>query len=160
MTAHIQFPQIETETYTSVSTGEQVYLLATMSRRILTDILRGDMGFESVIVSDALDMAAVFNHFSTEDLLRLAVNAGVDMLILPCVKDTDLFALTETMLDKTVEMVEKGEIDESRINESVRRILKLKMKYGIPDLTDFTVTGEQISAAKERIGSAAHRDTE
>ena len=160
MTAHIQFPQIETETYTSISTGEQVYLPATMSRRILTEILRGDMGFEGVIVSDALDMAAVFNHFSTEDLLRLAINAGVDMLILPCVKDTGLFALTETMLDKTVEMVEKGEIDENRINESVRRILKLKMKYGIPDLTDFTVTGEQISAAKEGIGSAAHRDTE
>ena len=46
MTAHIQFPRIETGTYTSISTGEQVCLPATMSRRILTDILRGDMGFE------------------------------------------------------------------------------------------------------------------
>ena len=46
MTAHIQFPEIEKETYVSVSTGNEVYLPATMSHVILTDILRGDMGFE------------------------------------------------------------------------------------------------------------------
>ena len=55
-TVLIQYPQIETETYTSISTGEKVFLPATMSHTILTDILRGDLGFEGVIVSDALDM--------------------------------------------------------------------------------------------------------
>ncbi len=78
MTAHIQYPQIEKETYPSVSTGEQVYLPATMSRTILTDILRGDMGFEGVVVSDALEMAAISQNFSLEDTVRLTINAGVD----------------------------------------------------------------------------------
>lgn len=160
MTAHIQYPQIETETYTSISTGEKVFLPATMSHTILTDILRGDLGFEGVIVSDALDMAAISENFSIEDTLRLAVNAGVDMLILPSVKDTNVFRLTERCADMLAALVESGEVDEARLNESVLRILKLKQKYGVLELKDFAMTEEKISAAKEGIGSAAHKDTE
>ena len=160
MTAHIQYPGIEKETYTSISTGEQICLPATMSHTIMTDILRGDMGFGGVIVSDALDMAAVAENFTVKDTIRLTINAGVDMLILPAVKDTDLFRLVGTYVDSAVELVESGEINEVRINESVRRILKLKQKYGILDQTDFRLTDEQISAAREGIGSPAHRETE
>ena len=160
MTAHIQYPRIETETYTSVSTGEQGFLPATMSRRILTDILRGDMGFQGVIVSDALDMAAITDFFSVEDIVKYTINAGVDLLILPGVKDTKLFALTQTYLDTVVSLVKAGEIDEARINDAVLRILRLKQKYGILDQKDFDVTEEKISAAKNGVGSAAHRETE
>ena len=160
MTAHIQYPQIEKETYSSVSTGEKVFLPATMSKTILTDILRGDLGFEGVIVADALDMAAIADNFSVEDTVKYTINAGVDLLILPCVKDTNLFKLTDTYVDTAVALVEKGEIDEARVNESVLRILKLKQKYGILDLTEFEATEERITAAAEGVGSAAHRETE
>ena len=160
MTAHIQYPLIEQETYTSVSTGEQVYLPATMSRKILTDILRGDMGFDGLIVTDALDMKAISDNFSVRDTVKLTINAGVDLLILPAVKDTNLFKLTETYIDTAVELVESGEIDEARINEAVLRILKMKARYGVLYQTDFTVTDEQIAAAQNNIGSAAHKETE
>ena len=160
MTAHIQYPQIEKETLTSVSTGEPVYLPATMSRTILTDILRGDLGFDGVIVTDALDMAAVADNFSTEDIIRYTMNAGVDMLIRPCVKDTNLFRLTETYVDTAEALVQRGEIDEARVDESVRRILRLKEKYGILEQTDFAVTKEQTAAAKEGVGSGAHLEAE
>ena len=160
MTAHIQYPQIEQGTYTSVSTGEQVYLPATMSRKILTDILRGDMGFDGLIVTDALDMQAITDNFSLEDTVKMTINAGVDLLILPCVKDTNLFRQTETYVDTAAALVESGEIDEARINEAVLRILKLKSENGILYQTDFSVTEEQIAAAQNGIGSAAHRETE
>ena len=160
MTAHIQYPQIEQGTYTSVSTGEQVYLPATMSYRILTEILRAEMGFDGVIVSDALDMAAIADHFSTEDTIRMTINAGVDLLILPGVKDTRLFRLTETYVDTAVALVESGEIDEARIDESVLRILKMKKKYGLLDLNDFSVTEAQTAAAENGVGSAEHREME
>ena len=160
MTAHIQYPQIEQETYTSISTGEQVYLPATMSRTILTDILRRDMGFDGLIVTDALDMKAITDNFSLEDTVKLTINAGADLLILPAVKDTNLFKLTETYVDTAVALAESGEIDEARINESVLRILKLKSGYGVLDQMDFTVTDEQIAAAKDGVGSAAHKETE
>lgn len=160
MTAHIQYPQIETQTYPSVSSGEQVFLPATMSRTILTDILRGDMGFQGVIVSDALDMAAIADHFSVEDIVKYTVNAGVDLLLLPSVNDTKLFALTQTYLDTAIALVKAGEIDEARINDAVLRILRLKQKYGILDQKDIGMTDEKISAAKNGVGSAAHRETE
>ena len=160
MADHIQYPQIETETYTSVSTGELIHLPATMSRTILTDILRGDMGFDGVIVTDALDMAAVTDSFSLEDTLRLTINAGADLLILPCVKDTRLFRQTNEIVEIVVRQVESGEISESRIDEAVLRILKLKKKYGILHQDDFTVTEDQVTLAKEEVGSAAHRETE
>lgn len=160
MTAHIQYPAIENGTYTSVSTGEEIYIPATMSRTILTDILRGDMGFDGVIVSDALNMAAIADNFTLEDTLKLTIGAGVDMLILPPVRDTNEFRLTESYVNTAVAMVESGEIDEARINESVLRILKLKAKYGVLDQTDFTVTEEQIAAAKNGVGSAENLETE
>ena len=160
MTAHIQYPRIEKETSVSVSTGEQVYLPATMSRTILTDILRGDLGFGGVIVSDALDMAAIADNFSTENTLKRTIGAGVDLLILPCIYDTSLFRLTETYVETAVALVESGEIDKARIDESVLRILKLKRKYGILDQSDFTVTEEMVSAARDGVGFAEHRDAE
>jgi beta-N-acetylhexosaminidase len=100
------------------------------------------------------------DNFSVEDTVKYTINAGADLLILPCVKDTNLFKLTDTYVDTAVAMVESGEIDEARVNESVLRILKLKQKYGILELTDFTVTEEGIAAAKESVGSATHRETE
>ena len=160
MTAHIQYPQIEQGTYTSVSTGEQVYLPATMSRTILTDILRGDLGFEGLIVTDALDMGAITENFTVEDTVKMTINAGVDMLILPAVKDANGFRLTEEYVDTAAALVESGEIDEARINEAVLRILKLKSANGVLYQKDFSVTDEQIAAARNGIGSAAHRETE
>ncbi len=160
MTAHIQYPRIETGTYTSTATGESVYLPATMSRTILTDILRGDMGFDGVVVTDALDMSAIVDHFAVEDIIKLTIGAGVDLLILPPVKNTDLFRLTQTYVDTAAQLVERGEIDEKRIDESVLRILRLKRKYGILDLTDFAVTEERIAAAQAGVGTAAHREAE
>ena len=109
MTAHIQYPRIEKETFTSVSSGEQLYLPATMSRTILTDILRGDMGFDGVIVSDALDMAAIADNFGMEDILKLTINAGVDLLILPAVKDTNLFRQAGAYVDTAVALVSENE---------------------------------------------------
>ena len=160
MTAHIQYPQIETGTYTSISTGESICLPATMSRTILTDILRGDMGFDGVVVTDALEMAAIADHFAVEDIIKLTIEAGVDLLILPPVTDTNVFQRVQTYVDTAVELVERGEIDEARIDQSVLRILKLKQKYGILDLTDFAVTEDMIAAAQAGVGSAAHREAE
>ncbi|MBR2854805.1 MAG: glycoside hydrolase family 3 C-terminal domain-containing protein [Clostridia bacterium] len=126
----------------------------------MTDILRGDMGFEGVAVADALDMAAISENFTMEDTIRLTIGAGLDMLILPAVTNTNLFRQLDTWTDTAVALVEKGEISEERINESVRRILRLKQKYGVLEKTDFTVTEEQIAAARSGIGSKAHLDKE
>ncbi|MBR6914732.1 MAG: beta-hexosaminidase, partial [Clostridia bacterium] len=154
MTAHIQYPQIEKETYVSVSTGEQVYLPATMSKTILTDILRKDMGFDGVVVTDALDMRAITDNFAVEDVICKTVNAGADMLILPIISSAELFRMTSSVVKLTAGLVSEGKISESTIDEAVARILRLKEKRGILDETDFTVSEAGIENANETVGSA------
>ena len=153
MTAHIQYPEIEKETCTSISTGKKVHLPATMSRTILTDILRGDMGFEGVIVSDGLEMAAITDHFSREDILCRTINAGVNMLLLPGIQNMAAFLKTEELTELAVQLAKDGKIDMDCIDDSVRRILSLKKKYGLLDKKDFTVTKEQVTAAVNGIGT-------
>lgn len=160
MTAHIQYPQIETETYTSVSTGETMYLPATMSPAILTDILREDMGFTGVVVTDALEMAAIADHFRPEDVLALAINAGADMLLLPPVTDAASLEKVNEMVGTAVTLAENGTIDADRIDESVRRILRMKKKYGLLDAGYEEVTDAEVTTAAEGTGSAAHKETE
>ncbi|MBQ6735524.1 MAG: hypothetical protein IJR00_11540 [Lachnospiraceae bacterium] len=160
MTAHIQYPQIEKETYTSVSTGEAVYLPATLSRTILTELLREDMGFTGVVVTDALEMAAIADHFKPEDVLSLAINGGADMLLLPSVTDAASLARVHEMTETAVALAENGTIDAERIEESVRRILRMKQQYGLLDVSFEEVTDAEVKAATEGTGSAAHRDTE
>ena len=156
MTAHIQYPQIESETYTSIGTGEEVYIPATMSRTILTDILRGDMGFEGVVVTDALEMDAIADNFAPEDVIRMTMNAGADMLMMPFAYDDEGLQKLRDWAGIAVSLVENGQVDESRVDESVRRILRLKITSGLIDITDFTVTPEALSAAQQNVGGPAN----
>lgn len=62
MTAHIQYPELDSSTLTNVD-GKQMIKPATMSRKIMTDILRDELNYQGVVVTDALDMAGI-SHFS------------------------------------------------------------------------------------------------
>jgi len=157
MTAHIQYPRLEAQTYTSTATGEEVYLPATMSKTILTDLLRGELGFEGVIVSDALGMDAISKNYATDDVLCMTINAGVNLLLPVFVYGTRTLAALPEFLDRAVCLVEEGKIEMARVDDSVRRILALKQKYGLLDRVDFTVTDEAVAAAVTGCGSEAHR---
>ena len=156
MTAHIQYPQIETGTYTSIGTGEEVHIPATMSHTILTDILRGDMGYEGVVVTDALEMDAIESNFAHEDTICMTINAGADMLMLPFAYDDEGLQKIRDWTAMAVSLVEEGRVDAARVDESVRRILRLKINSGLIDITDFTVTPEAVSAAVETVGGQAN----
>ncbi|MBR5341719.1 MAG: hypothetical protein IK151_07325 [Erysipelotrichaceae bacterium] len=158
MTAHIQYPNIEKGTYTSTSTHEQIYLPATMSKVILTDILRGDLGFDGVIASDALDMDAIADNFAMKDVLKMTINSGVNMLLLPIVYEAKDLENNRAILDLAVKLAEEGEIDSEKINDSVRRILKLKLKYGLLDNIDFELNDVMIKEAETGIGNKESQD--
>lgn len=153
MTAHIQYPEIEKGTYKSITTGEDVFLPATLSQTILEDILRDDMGFEGVIVSDAMNMAAIRENFDRKDMGVMAINAGIDMILMP-VPVTDAVKLEELedFMAYLCEMVRNGTIEESRIDESVRRILLVKDNHGILDQTSFRKSEEEVKEAEAFVG--------
>jgi len=156
MTAHIQYPQIETSTYVSKSTGENVYLPATLSKKIITDILRNDIGFDGVVLTDALNMGAIADNFDEIDAAKLAINADVDVLLMPVlIESADDIDKMDAYIEKIVSLVESGEIDVSEIDNSVKRILTLKKNRGM-----FNERTIDVEHAKSVVGSKTHHETE
>ncbi|MBQ9521660.1 MAG: glycoside hydrolase family 3 [Oscillospiraceae bacterium] len=96
---------------------------ATISRVIVTDMLRDELGFEGVIITDSLQMDAITEHYSAGEVALRAMEAGVDVLLAP----NNLGEAADALLSA----VEEGRISESRIDESVMRVLQLKESYGI-----------------------------
>lgn len=96
---------------------------AVFSKKIVTDLLRKDMGFKKIIITDAMNMGAVLNNYKSGEAAVKAVRAGVDMILMP----NDF----ESAFDAVLKAVSDGEISESRIDESVMRILKLKSEKGL-----------------------------
>lgn len=119
MTAHMVYPALSGD-------GQA----ATFSYAIVTGLLREEMGFQGVILSDAMSMGAVLEQFPLEVAVERAIVAGVDMLTFGRgVSPEDQLAA----ISHVVRLVQLGILDEARIDESVRRILVLKSRYGLLD---------------------------
>jgi beta-N-acetylhexosaminidase len=112
MTAHIVVPALD-------PSGDP----ATLSHPILTGLLREELGFDGVVVTDSLGMAGVRQKYGDERVPVLALKAGVDMLVNPPV--------LRVAYDAVLAAVRDGELTERRIDESVTRVLRLKWHRGI-----------------------------
>ncbi len=113
MTAHILYPQIDPD------------FPATLSATLLRGLLRERLGFTGVIVSDDIEMGALRNRYSPQEIVKHGLNAGVDIILE--YGTLDVLQLIEDVHT----MVESGEISQEIIDEGVRRILLLKWKYGL-----------------------------
>ena len=91
---------------------------ALFSKEIVTDILRGELGFEGVVITDSLQMKAMTDYYGEDEVAVRAIEAGCDILLMP----NDI-GVTAGAIEKAIE---DGRLSEERINESVRRILRLK----------------------------------
>lgn len=109
MAAHISVPEV---------IGDNTP--ASLSKVMITDILRKDLSYNGLIITDALNMGAISQNYSAEQAALLAVKAGVDILLMP--------QNLETAAAGIIQAVGNGEISESRIDESVIRILNAKLK--------------------------------
>ena len=161
MTAHIVYPQIETGTYTSKSTGEEITLPATLSKTIITDILRGDMGYEGVVITDALDMKAITSHFDPIEAAGLAIKAGVDMLLVPCdISTTTGMTMLNYGIQALTTMANNDEAFAANVDAAVLRILKLKEKYGLLSAYDGSKVDSKVEYAKSVVSTKANHDVE
>ncbi|EHR63534.1 glycoside hydrolase family 3 protein [Saccharomonospora cyanea] len=112
MTAHISVPSLD-------PSGDP----ATLSKPIMTGLLREELGYDGVVVTDSLGMAGVREMYSDAEIPVRALEAGVDQMLMP----PDLDAAIGGVLDA----VRSGRLTEQRIDESVLRILELKHERGI-----------------------------
>lgn len=114
MTAHTIFPAYDDE------------YPATLSKKILTDLLRGEMGFDGIIVSDAIGMAAILKKWPLPLACAMAIKAGVDTILLKADDESRaqcLFGIKSA--------VERGDLSEERVNDAVRRLLNRKYDQGL-----------------------------
>ncbi len=117
MTAHIINCRLDT-----------TCLPATLSKVVMTDILRGVLGFDGVIFSDDMQMHAISKNYGLENAVKLSILAGVDVLVFGN-NVNQSYRTTATEVHAIVmKLVQSGEISEERINESFQRIMDLKAK--------------------------------
>ncbi|MEK6409494.1 MAG: glycoside hydrolase family 3 N-terminal domain-containing protein [Acidobacteriota bacterium] len=135
MSAHIALPRIETDN-----------LPATLSPKMLTGVLRGELKFNGVIFTDAMNMRGITAHYPEGEAAVRAVKAGADVVLYPASVEQAFLGLKRA--------VDSGEIKESRIDESVRRILTAKAKLGL-ERNRFVDIGKLDSA----LGTTEHQRT-
>ncbi len=114
MTAHTIFPPFD-----------KVYP-STLSHNILVDLLRKEMGFQGVVVSDAIGMAAILRKWPLPQACAMAIKAGVDTILLKADDESRsqcLFGIKSA--------IERGELSEERLNDAVRRLLCMKYDQGL-----------------------------
>lgn len=121
MTAHIVVPALD-------PSGDP----ATLSKPILTGILREQLGFDGVVITDSLGMQGVRDKYGDAEIPLRAIEAGVDQLLMPV--DLDL------AYNSVLNAVRSGRISEQRIDQSLERILSLKLKIGVVDRPYVDVT--------------------
>ena len=130
MTAHVAVPQITGDTETP----------ATLSPAILTDVLKNTLGFQGIVVTDALEMAGIAKRYGSGKAAVLALKAGADVLLLP--------ADVDAAINEVEQAVQNGEISEERINYSVGKILAAKsmLRLDKKRLTDIEKIGDIVSS--------------
>lgn len=115
MSAHIKFPAYE-------PSG----LPGTLSYEVLTNLLRKELGFEGVVITDCMEMKAIDTYYGTSKATPMAIAAGADLVCLSHSEVKQIGAVEEVY-----KSLEEGSLDRQRIEESVERILKLKASYDV-----------------------------
>lgn len=129
MTAHIELPQIEKGTIISKKDGKEIFLPATLSKSILTGLLRDKLKFNGVIVTDAMNMKAISENVGEVEAAKMAIKAGSDMICMPVVlRSLSDISKLDAIYKYLKSAVDSGEISLEQINCSVNRILNLKSK--------------------------------
>lgn len=129
MTSHILFPKIEKEK-----------IPATLSKTIVTDLLKEELGYNGIVISDSLQMDAIQAHYGMAEAAVKAIQAGVDMLILGDGKvlQPDSEDVQTPVIEALIEAVGQGTITAERLDDAVLSILRIKNDYGL-----FIDQGEQ-----------------
>lgn len=117
MVAHIMFPELD-DVYPS-----------SLSKKIITDLLREEMDFEGVVITDDMTMGAIVNDYTVPEASVQSFIAGSDLLLIAGDYENQVGTI-----DALMAAVKNGTITEERIDESVKRILQLKERYKLKDV--------------------------
>lgn len=129
MVGHIAYPDITRDNTP-----------ATLSYKMITEVLREDMGFNGVVITDALNMGALTENYTDAEIYEMSINAGVDILLMPNGSTKTISLIKES--------ISNGKITKERINQSLKRILTLKYKQ----------LNDDNYLTKDYLGKQEHKD--
>jgi beta-N-acetylhexosaminidase len=135
MTAHLSVPALEPDE-----------IPATVSSRVLTGVLRDELKFQNLIVTDAMDMQGLAQMFNQSEAAIRAIDAGADVLLMPL--------NPETVIHAVVSAIETGRLKRARVEESVMRVLEAKVRVGV--IKKKLVDLDEISDALDSQDDATH----
>ncbi|MFI2810348.1 MULTISPECIES: glycoside hydrolase family 3 protein [Microbulbifer] len=156
MTAHIQYPALDDSTLVAKS-GEEIVVPATLSRKILTGILRDEYDYQGLIITDSLHMAGISHYFTPEEAVVRTFAAGADIALMPIkVRFPEDLEKLDQLITDVVAAVERGELSLAEIDASIDRIAALKQR--VID-RDWIGAGERekVAAARQVMASPGHR---
>ncbi len=161
MTAHIQYPALDDSFFVNKN-GEKLIRPATMSRKILTDLLRGNMAFEGIIATDALDMAGVTHFFTDVEAVVETFIAGADLAVMPfkvrTPKDIAAFyAFIKEVAQALALRIEQSDYQLAEFEQSIARLNRYKKQY--VEVSKESVA-QQLQSANAVIASENHLLTE
>lgn len=96
---------------------------ATMAPEIVTDVLKNQLGFQGLVITDSLEMGAITAQYTSDEAALYALKAGCDIILMP--------ANLETAFEAVVEACETGELSKDHLDATVERILRFKERHGI-----------------------------
>jgi beta-N-acetylhexosaminidase len=145
MVAHAAFPKSKLQ-----ETGQNGKLLpASLSHNFVTKLLRGELGFKGLVITDDLEMGAIIKNFGIGEACKMAINAGADSLAI-C---ADPGAIREGY-DAVLSAAENGEISQERLEGSLGRIAEQKSRMSAPVAFDegrLTALVDESTALRERL---------
>ena len=159
MTAHIQYPALDASTFTN-SNGERMIKPATMSKAILTDLLRGKMGYQGLVITDALDMAGISDFMSETQAVIHTLAAGADIALMPIkIRSRQDIESLNSLLDALELAVLQGRLDESQIMASFERVRRVKHDLGLARAFSLSIS-DKLKQASIVLGSPRHKGIE
>ena len=160
MTAHILYPKVDDSTVLSDKTGKEEARTATISEKFLKGILRDELKFEGVVITDGMNMKGMSDRFSEEQGALEAIKAGADMVCMPVTgiyNNAELRRHLDSVINYIEEAVNRNYLSRERLDEAVLRILTLNQKKGILEYDESRYTEERALAT---VGSAKNRKQE
>lgn len=138
MVAHVYFPGIE----------DDLNLPATISKKVVTELLRGKLGYQRVVVTDCLEMKAITEGIGTVEAALRALQAGADLIMI-----SHSYDLQINTIERINEAIITGELSEETIDKAIKKIIALKNKF-----LDWDNILEQNIESLKQVGSEKHRD--
>jgi beta-N-acetylhexosaminidase len=161
MTAHIQFPALDDQQVKTIN-NENIVVPATLSKPILTDLLKNELGFKGVVITDALNMAGISHHFDLEHATSMALLAGADIALMPFkIRYPSDVARFKYFVRGVTKRITKQPGFQASMQDSLARIKALKTQFNLVNTSGRTSSSDnlkkRIENAHNVLASQAHR---